>query len=110
MPEIVGITLASVGLFLQLYDACDRLYHGYKLTRRFGHDFEDVQVELQMQWARFDTLLKRRLVSSQEIDVHNPSHRITSTIYRYISLMERYFKTCHELMKWYDNEGERLIP
>ena len=33
MAELVGTPLAVVGLLYPIYQACDDLYHGYKLTR-----------------------------------------------------------------------------
>lgn len=106
MPEPVGITLASVGLFLQIFDTCDRLYHGYKLTWRFGRDFTLVQSALDMQWARLDAMIQRRLVRWQEIDVSNLNHNTTLTIQRHLNSMKTYFEICNKLMKWYDREGK----
>lgn len=99
MVEPVGITLASVGLFLQIFDTCDRLYHGVKLTWRFGDDYDAMQIEFEMQWARFDSLLRTRRVSQNQIDANR------SVISRYLEQMRKYFAECNKLMKWYDKEG-----
>ena len=105
MPEPVGITLASVSLFLQIFDSCDRLYHGYKLNRRFGTDFENVQIELEIQWARFDILVNRRRVRQDEIEPSERNPNQHETVRRGLTLMERLFGDCNALMKWYDGEG-----
>ena len=106
MVEPVGITLASVSLFFQIFDVCDRLYHGYKLTRRFGEDFQILQQALETQWARLDTTLRRRRVRGDEIDVNSPDHYVTGVIKRHLESMRTYFGRCNKLMEWYDGESQ----
>jgi Prion-inhibition and propagation len=106
MVEPVGITLASVGLFLQVFDVCDRLYHGAKLTWRFGTDFELIQIALEVQWARLDTIVRKRRIKVTEIDVDNPDHYVTFTIKRLLESMKIHFERCNQLMAWYDGESK----
>jgi Prion-inhibition and propagation len=105
----VGTTLGSIALFLSLYNVCDALIHGYKLTLRFGDDFVAVQRELDMQWARLDLLMRSRRVLKSEIDPENPSSRMSTTVSDYLGQMQRYFQVCHDLMKKYDAEGMTLF-
>lgn len=108
MPEPVGITLASVSLFLQIFDSCDRLYRGYKLNRRFGTDFESIQIELEIQWARFDIIVNRRRVRQDEIESSDRNRNQHETVRRGLKLMEGLFGDCNNLMKWYDGEGQLI--
>jgi hypothetical protein len=105
--EPVAATLASLGLFLQLYDTCDRLYHGFKLTRRFGEDFENTQIQLDAQWARLDTLWNRRRVRRDMIDLGVSNDYVIETLKRLLELMKRYFAECNRLMEWYDGESKK---
>ena len=106
MPEVVGITLASVSLFLQIFDSCDRLYHGYKLNHRFGTDFENTEIELEMQWARFEILVNRERVRQNEIELSDRNRNKHETICKGLKLMERLFRDCNTLMKRYDGDGQ----
>ena len=105
MPEPVGITLASISLFLQIFDSCDRLYHGYKLTRRFGTDFKDAEAELEMQWAGFQILVNRQRVRQDEIESSDRNPNKHETVRNALQHMERLFGECNTLMKWYAGEG-----
>ena len=98
----VGATLASIGLFIQFYNCCDDLAHGYKLTLRFGEDFAAVQRELDMQWARLHLLMRSRRVLRSQIDPENTNSTMTTTITNYLAQMQKYFQLCHDLMKKYD--------
>ena len=108
MPEPVATTLASISLFLQIFDSCDRLYHGYKLNRRFGTDFENVQIELEIQWARFEILVNRQRVRQDEIELSDRNRNQHETVRRGLKLMEGLFGDCNALMKWYDGEGQLM--
>ncbi|KAK4984027.1 hypothetical protein LTR50_006866 [Elasticomyces elasticus] len=98
MVEPAGITLASIGLFLQLFDTVDRLWEGFKVTASFGDDWEAVQVELRMQWWRFETVYKIRKIPRSEIDGNR------EMLEDYLKLMLHYFKTCQDLCVWYTGE------
>ena len=104
--EEASIVLASVGVFLQLYDTCDRLYHGVKLNRRFGDDYMSAQIELEMQWCRLHEILQRPRVLAKDCNIQDPKNAQRKQLARYLGQMEKYFKTCNELMTWYDGKGE----
>jgi hypothetical protein len=81
MVEPVSVTLGAVALLFPIYDACDRLYHGYKLTRSYGDDFEIVQLKLQMQFCRLDVTAKRKVIDLEyPIDVNNRHDETTKTV------------------------------
>ncbi|KAK4998427.1 hypothetical protein LTR66_002327 [Elasticomyces elasticus] len=99
MVEPVGVTLASMGLFLQLFDTVDRLWEGFKVTASFGDDWEAVQVELRMQWWRFETVYKIRKIPRSEIDGNR------EMLKDYLKLMLDYFKICQDLSTWYTGDN-----
>lgn len=108
MPDAVGTTLASISLFLQIFDSCDRLYRAYKLNRRFGTDSENIEIELKIQWARFDVLVNRRRVRQDEIESSDRNRDKHETIRRGLTLMEGLFRDCNALMKRYDVGGQLM--
>ena len=109
MVEPVGITLSSISVFLDVFDVCDRLYRGVKLTWRFGTDFWQLQQALDAQWARLETTVRKRMVKSTEIEVDNPDHYVTKTIRNQLESMRIYFDGCNKLMARYDNGGTLIV-
>jgi hypothetical protein len=67
MVDPVGATLGAVGLLAPIYDACDRLYHGYTLTQAFGTDFILIQ-----QVINFDTVSPFLLYSYNALLILGP--------------------------------------
>lgn len=106
MIEPVGVTLGAIALLFPIYDACDRLHHGYSLTRSFGPDFQVVQFELEMQWCRLDVTSRRRLT-----DLENPfqtddaEHPQTRSVIKALSLIKKQFELSNKLIEKYLVKG-----
>ncbi len=109
MVEPVGITLAAAGLLYPIYQACDDLYHGYKLTRSFGDDFDLVQLELEMQYSRLEKTSETRDVELHGLDrpsdINNSNHRVTSIVVRTLSQIKVQFELANKLLGKYDETG-----
>lgn len=105
----MGTPLAAVGLLYPIYDACDRLYHGYKLTRSFGRDFDLTQLQLEQQYSRLELTSETRLVDLQGLDrlsdINDVHHRLTATVFRTLSSIKAQFKLAHKLLQHYDKKG-----
>ena len=109
MADPVGTPLAAVALLFPIYDACDRLYHGYKLTRSFGRDFDLTQLQLEQQYSRLELTSETRVVDLQELDrlgdINDVHHRLTATIFRTLSSIKTQFELAHKLLEHYDKKG-----
>ena len=102
-------SLAAVALLFPIYDACDRLYHGYKLTRSFGRDFDLTQLQLEQQYSRLELTSATRVVDLQELDrpsdINNVHHKLTATVFRTLSSIRTQFELAHKLLQHYDKKG-----
>lgn len=96
-----AVILASVSLFLDIFDTCDRLYQGRKVTAAFGEDFENAIAELEMQWSRFSVCVKQRRILPDQIDRNNLNTGNAHMIKDYLRTMERYFAAAHQINKRY---------
>lgn len=106
MVDLVGVTLGAVALLFPIYDACDRLYHGYQLTRSFGDDFAIVQLELEMQYCRLDVTARRRVIDLENpIDVNDPEHATTKTVIKALTTIRLQFELANKLMEKYIKKG-----
>src|ERR1700712_293437 len=102
MVEPVGVTLGAVALLAPIYDTCDRLYHGYRLTRAFGQDFWIVQLELEAQWCRLDVTSRKRLIDLESpIRADDADFEATQTIIKVLSLIKTQFELSNKLMAKY---------
>ena len=112
MVDPVGTPLAAVALLLPIYDACDRLYHGYKLTRSFGQDFDLTQLQLEQQYSRLELTSETRVVDLQELDrlgdINDVHHRLTATVFRTLSSIKTQFELAHKLLQHYDKKGAAI--
>ena len=111
--EAAGVALASIDLFLNIFDTCDRLYQGFKLTAAFGEDFENAIAELEMQWSRFRVCVKLRRIDPDQIDRNNLDAGNAHMIKVYLRTMERYFSDAHSINKRYVSGGRsmyRMFP
>lgn len=109
MVDPVATPLALVGLLFPIYDACDRLYHGYKLTRSFGRDFRLTQLQLEQQYSRLELTSETRVVDIQGLDrlsdINDVHHRLTATVFRTLSSIKDQFELAHQLIQHYDKKG-----
>ena len=109
MVDPVGVTLGSIGLLLPIYDACDRLFHGYKLTQSFGDDFHLAQVRFHQQYSRLHETSQRKVVDLDKFndprDMYNKSHETTSMIIETLSAMRVQFEKGHKILEKYDQHG-----
>jgi hypothetical protein len=104
--EPISGTLGAVALLFPIYDACDRLYHGYKLTKSFGKDFDLVQFELECQYSRLDVTSRTRVLDLESpIDPNNKDHGTTSTVIRALSNIRRQLELSNKLMEKYYIKG-----
>ena len=51
--------LGAIALLPPLFEACDRIYHGYQISQAFRHDFVNIQHSLEAQQARLQRIAKR---------------------------------------------------
>ena len=114
MVDPVGATLGSIGLLLPIYDACDRLFHGYKLTQCFGDDFHLAQVRFYQQYSRLHETSQRKVVDLDKFndprDMYNKSHETTSMIIETLSAMRVQFEKGHKILEKYDQHGNPASP
>jgi hypothetical protein len=104
--EPISGTLAAVALLFPIYDACDRLYLGYKLTRSFGDDFDMVQFDLDCQYSRLDETSRIRLIDLESpIDPNDQNHGTTKTIIRALRVIRDQLRLSNQLMEKYDKKG-----
>ncbi|KAK3639932.1 hypothetical protein LTR56_012106 [Elasticomyces elasticus] len=103
--EAAGVTLGSISVFFDIFDACDRLYQGCKVTKAFGKDFENAIAELEMQWARFCICVTKRQLSPGHIDQNSLHTGNALLIQKYLKTMLSYFESAHEINERYTKSG-----
>ncbi|KAL8689206.1 MAG: hypothetical protein Q9218_005071 [Villophora microphyllina] len=113
MVEPVGLTLGAIGLLFPIYQACERLHRGYKLTQAFGDDWQIIQLRLDMHYSRLESTTTTSVPSLKEFanpgDVYNKDHPTTSIILRTLSTIKKQFEAVHKLNEHYhqkENEDE----
>lgn len=105
MPEPVTITLASIGLFIKLYDPIKKAYEGYKLTASFGTDFEAAQRSFYVSYVMVDTISKTKLSWLENKDVMDEGSDLTKGIVAQLHLINLDFEACNKVMKKYHDQG-----
>ena len=109
MVEPVGATLGSIALLLPIYDACDRLFHGYKLTQSFGDDFHSAQVRFHQQYSRLHETSQRKIMDLEKFndprEMYNESHETTNMVKETLSAMRVHFERGHRILEKYDQHG-----
>ena len=112
MVDPVGVTLGSIALLFPIYDACDRLFHGYKLTQSFGDDFRLAQVRFYQQYSRLHETSQRKIMDLDKFndpkDMYNESHETTSMVIETLSAMRFQFEKGHKILEKYDQHGNPL--
>ena len=98
MVDPLGATLGSISILFPIYDACDRLFHGYKLTQSFGDDFRLAQVRFYQQYSRLHETSQRKVMDIE-------SHRNTSMVLETLSAMKVRFEKGHKILQKYDQLG-----
>jgi hypothetical protein len=102
----IGVTIGGTGLFLQILEAIDRLWHIYEAIANFQADYRSEQVELRMQWRRFDHLINSARLPESRL----PGGRLSSDdkvlIEEYLRKMEKHFDECNRLIERYTGHGE----
>jgi hypothetical protein len=103
--------LAAAGKVLQIfstvhdvYDTCDRIYQGVKLTRALGSDFECVQARLQVQWGIFTSIAERVKIAHRSggpLDERKCRLENVRTIKEATAAIQHYFQTCHKIIAKY---------
>jgi hypothetical protein len=110
MVDPVGITLGAVALLFPIYDACDRIYHGYQLTRSYSDDFALVQLELEFEYCCFNVTAQRRVIDLEKpIDINDPENENTKTVIKALSNIKRQFALANVLMEKYAKQGKYTI-
>lgn len=100
MPvEPVGISLAAVSLFFQVYDNCRRLYDGFENIRRFGREAGLQLARLQViQWD-LDTLMETKTDHLRfPPDLDDVNHPVTKQIIQHLRIILTYFKSCNKII------------
>ena len=112
MVDPVGVTLGSIALLFPIYDACHRLFHGYKLTQSFGDDFRLAQVRFYQQYSRLHETSQRKIMDLDKFndpkDMYNESHGTTSMVIETLSAMRFQFEKGHKILEKYDQHGNPL--
>ena len=112
MADPLGATLGSISVLLPIYDACDRLFHGYKLTQSFGDDFRLAQVRFYQQYSRLHETSQRKVMDLDKFDdpydIYNKSHETTSMVIETLSAMRVQFEKGHKILEKYDQHGNPL--
>ena len=109
MVDPLGATLGSIGILFPIYDACDRLFQGYKLTQSFGDDFRLAQIRFYQQYSRLHETAQRKVMDLDKFtspnDVYNTSHENTSMVIETLSAMKVRFEKGHKILQKYDQHG-----
>ena len=109
MADPLGATLGSISILFPIYDACDRLFHGYKFTQSFGEDFHLAQVRFYQQYSRLHETSQRKVMDLDKFpdpnDVYNKSHRNTGMVIETLSAMKVRFEKGHKILRKYDQLG-----
>ena len=109
MFDPLGATLGSIGILFPIYDACDRLFHGYKHTQSFGGDFYLAQVRFHQQYSRLHETSQRKVIDLDKFpdpsDVYNKNHKNTSMVIETLSAMKIRFEKGHKILRKYDQLG-----
>ena len=112
MVDPLGATLGSISLLFPIYDACDRLFQGYKLTQSFGDDFRLAQVRFYQQYSRLHETSQRKVMYLNKFDnpndMYNESHETTSMVIETLSAMRVRFEKGHKILEKYDQQGNYL--
>ena len=85
MADPVGITLGAVALFAPIFNAYERFYKEYTLTREFGDDYILIQLSLDAQYARLQQISRRRfkdLPGYQQVDLNDETDAVASVVVR----------------------------
>ena len=109
MVDPVGATLGSIGILFPIYNACDRLFHGYKLTQSFGDDLHLAKVRFHQQYSRLHQTSQRKVMDLDKFpdpsDIYNEDHEITSMVIETLSAMRLRFEKGHKILQKYDQHG-----
>ncbi|KAL8732571.1 MAG: hypothetical protein Q9181_003902 [Wetmoreana brouardii] len=111
MVEPVGATLGAIGLLFPVYQACERLHRGYKLTKAFGHEWQIIQLQLDMHYSRLELTSTTNVANLKKLtnpgDIYNKDHPTTSIILRTLSTIQKQFETAHKLKEYYHEKEKK---
>ena len=109
MVEPVGVTLGSIGILFPIYDACDKLFQGYKLTQSFGDDFRLAQVRFYQQYSRLHETSQRKVKDLDRFpdlsNIYIESLETPSVVIETLSVMKVRFEKGHKILQKYDQLG-----
>lgn len=105
MVDPLGATIGSIAILFPIYDACDRLFHGWKLTQSFGDDFRLAQVRFYQQYCRLHETSQRQLMYLDSNDLCNENSESTSMVIETLSAMRVHFEKGHKILQKYDQHG-----
>ena len=107
--EPAGVALASISVFLQIFDTCDRLYQGCKLLGNFGDDFWNVQSSLNLQWRRFYYIMRDKRVPPERLEGDTLSRADRDAIKQTLQRMESHFAVCNQLIARYIGQRKFVL-
>ena len=104
------IALGSLRLFSPIFQACDKIYEGWRRTQTFGNDLDQDQADLELQYAMFKATSRLNIYDLRDpIEHENEHHERTRALSRYLLSMLLRFQTCDDLIQKYPPRGRQLI-
>ena len=103
MVEPVSYAAASVALggsLISTINICRKIYKAWKLSESFGEDYSEVARNLQIQWARIETLRRKNTqYLSTKVDTSGEDDPHVRGIINQIINLQRHFRQCDEIVK-----------
>lgn len=93
--EALGITLGALSVFAPIFNAGEDLHRGFVLTRSFGEDYKVIQRQLDVQYARLERTLERRVGDLPEQEQSISDHKVIQLL----AEMKKYYEDCQRLMQ-----------
>ena len=95
--EALGLTLGALSVFAPIFNAGEGLRRGFELTRSFGQDYKVIQRQLDLQYARLERTLERRVGDLPEQEQSRPDPKVIQLL----AEMKKYYEECQRLMQYH---------
>ena len=93
--EALGLTLGALSVFAPIFNAGEDLARGFELTRSFGEDYKVIQRQLDVQYARLERTLERRVGDLPEREQSMPDPKVIQLL----AEMKKHYEDRQRLMQ-----------